>query len=95
MQEQVCGSGMDMKQHRRVCLYPGLIIGVAVDGILRLVSGDEGNLLVHAAVFLGSAVIAMLIISSDEFRFDTSYLHRQRMPWNYSRAFIMNGLCYY
>ena len=55
--------GMDMKQHRRVFLYLGLIIGVVLDGILRLVSGDEGNLLVHAAVFLGSAVIAMLIIS--------------------------------
>ena len=55
--------GMVMKQNRRVCFYLGLIIGVVVDGILRLVSGDEGNLLVHAAVFLGSAVIAMLIIS--------------------------------
>lgn len=54
---------MVMKQNRRVCFYLGLIIGVVVDGILRLVSGDEGNLLVHAAVFLGSAVIAMLIIS--------------------------------
>ena len=55
--------GLVMKQNRRVCFYLGLIIGVVVDGILRLVSGDEGNLLVHAAVFLGSAVIAMLIIS--------------------------------
>ena len=55
--------GMVMKQNRKVCFYLGLIIGVVVDGILRLVSGDEGNLLVHAAVFLGSAVIAMLIIS--------------------------------
>lgn len=55
--------GMVMKQNRRVCFYLGLIIGVVVDGILRLVSGDEGNLLVHAAVFLGSAVIALLIIS--------------------------------
>jgi hypothetical protein len=55
--------GMVMKQNRRVCFYLGLIIGVVVDGILRLVCGDEGNLLVHAAVFLGSAVIAMLIIS--------------------------------
>ena len=54
---------MVMKQNRRVCFYLGLIIGVVVDGSLRLVSGDEGNLLVHAAVFLGSAVIAMLIIS--------------------------------
>lgn len=54
---------MVMKQNRRVCFYLGLIIGVVVDGILRLVSGDGGNLLVHAAVFLGSAVIAMLIIS--------------------------------
>ena len=54
---------MVMKQNRKVCFYLGLIIGVVVDGILRLVSGDEGNLLVHAAVFLGSAVIAMLIIS--------------------------------
>ena len=87
--------GMVMKQNRKVCFYLGLIIGVVVDGILRLVSGDEGNLLVHAAVFLGSAVIAMLIISCDELRFDSAYLHRQRMPWNYSRAFIMNGLCYY
>ena len=55
--------GMVMKQKRSVCFYLGLIIGVVVDEILRLVSGDEGNLLVHAAVFLGSAVIAMLIIS--------------------------------
>ena len=55
---------MVMKQNRRVCFYLGLIIGVVVDGILRLVSGDEGNLLVHAAVFLGSAVIAMLIIGA-------------------------------
>ena len=63
MQEQECGVGMDMKQQRRVCLYSGLIIGVVVDGILRLVSGDEGNLLIHVAVFLGSAVIAILITS--------------------------------
>ena len=32
-------------KRRRVCLYPGLIIGAVVDGILQLVSGDEGNLL--------------------------------------------------
>ena len=50
--------------NRKVCLYLGLIIGVVVDGILRLTSGDEGNLLVHAAVFLGSAVIAMLVIGA-------------------------------
>ena len=32
---------MVMKQNRRVCFYLGLIIGVVVDGILRLVSGDD------------------------------------------------------
>lgn len=32
-----------------------IIIGALVDGLLRLSSGDEGNLLVHSTVFLSSA----------------------------------------
>ena len=37
----------------------GVIAGAIADGYLRLVSGDEGNLLVHSAVFLiGAAAVA-------------------------------------
>jgi high-affinity Fe2+/Pb2+ permease len=32
-----------------------IIIGALVDGLLRLSSGDEGNLLLHSTVFLISA----------------------------------------
>jgi hypothetical protein len=32
-----------------------IIIGALVDGLLRLSSGDEGNLLLHSIVFLISA----------------------------------------
>ena len=53
---------MSQKRQRNICLCICLIIGALVDGMLRLVSGDEGNLLVHTAVFLGSAAFAMLII---------------------------------
>ena len=49
-------------KERRVIIYAGLITGCLADGYLRLISGDEGNLLVHSAVFLGSAVLAMLIV---------------------------------
>ena len=53
---------MSQKRQRMLYLCICLIIGACVDGMLRLVSGDEGNLLVHTAVFLGSAVLAILII---------------------------------
>ena len=53
---------MSQKRQKKVCLCICLFTGVLVDGILRLVSGDEGNLLVHTAVFLGSAALAMLSI---------------------------------
>ena len=55
--------GMDTKQHRKAVLYISLIIGVVVDVILRLFSGDEGNLLVHTAVFFASSTLAMLSIN--------------------------------
>ena len=53
---------MSRNHQRKVCFCICLVIGVLADGTLRLVSGDEGNLLVHTAVFLGSAVLAMLSI---------------------------------
>lgn len=53
---------MDKKRRRKICLYAGLAAGVLVDGLLRLTSGDEGNLLVHTAVFLVSAALAMLLV---------------------------------
>ena len=36
-------------------LYISLAVGACADGFLRIISGDEGNLLVHSAVFLISA----------------------------------------
>ena len=49
---------MSKKKQRKFSLGIGLMAGVITDGSLRLVSGDEGNLLVHMTVFLGSALTA-------------------------------------
>lgn len=44
---------------KRVSVAAGVIAGAIADGYLRMVSGDEGNLLVHSAVFLiGAAAVA-------------------------------------
>ena len=43
---------------KRIGIYAGLIGGTLADGLLRLLTGDEGNLLVHSAVFLVSFLIA-------------------------------------
>jgi len=53
---------MSRNQRRKVSLIIGLIVGVLVDGYLRLISGDEGNLLVHTMVFLGGTLIAAGIV---------------------------------
>lgn len=47
---------------RKICLIVGLIIGALADGILRLLSGDKGNLLVHSVVFLAGAFVAYLVV---------------------------------
>lgn len=49
---------MRKKWQRKSSLIIGLTAGAIADGYLRLVSGDEGNLLIHTVVFLGSALIA-------------------------------------
>lgn len=57
---QICGGKkavMGKKQQKKFSLGIGLMAGVITDGYLRLISGDEGNLLVHMIVFLGSALI--------------------------------------
>lgn len=46
------------KKRMKICLVIGLILGALADIWLRLVSGDEGNLLVHSVVFLGGGLIA-------------------------------------
>lgn len=53
---------MSRKQRRKVSLIIGLVVGIFVDGYLRLISGDEGNLLVHTMVFLGGALIAAGVV---------------------------------
>lgn len=53
---------MSKKQWRKISLGVGLVAGVFVDGYLRLISGDEGNLLVHTMVFLGSTLIVSGVI---------------------------------
>ena len=49
---------MSRKKRRKVSLIIGLVAGALVDGYLRLISGDEGNLLVRTMVFLGGTLIA-------------------------------------
>lgn len=49
---------MSRKQRRKVSLIIGLLMGALLDGYLRLISGNDGNLLVHTVVFLGGALIA-------------------------------------
>ena len=44
-----------MTRKQRIMLYISLAVGACTDGFLRIISGDEGNLLVHSAVFLISA----------------------------------------
>ena len=47
-----------MKGRKKISLIFGLILGALADIWLRMVSGDEGNLLVHSVVFLGDGLIA-------------------------------------
>ncbi len=53
---------MNKKQKRSLSLLIGLILGALADIWLRLVSGDEGNLLVHSVVFLGAGLISAGIV---------------------------------
>lgn len=53
---------MNRKQWKKVSLIIGLVMGVLVDGYLRLISGDEGNFLVHTMVFLGGTLITAGIV---------------------------------
>lgn len=55
---------MNKRRHRKTYFWAGLIAGLLADGYLRLVSGDEGNLLVHTAVFMGSAMLAALMVKT-------------------------------
>lgn len=45
-----------------------IIIGALVDGLLRLSSGGEGNLLVHSTVFLISAGFTLGVYLSGRYR---------------------------
>ena len=47
-----------MTRNQRNRLYISLAVGACADGYLRIISGDEGNLLVHSMVFLISAGVA-------------------------------------
>ena len=47
-----------MTRKQRIRLYISLAVGACADGYLRISSGDEGNLLVHSAVFIISAGVA-------------------------------------
>lgn len=49
------------KKNKKHSLCIGIAAGAAADAYLRLISGDEGNLLVHTAVFLVSAAAAGLV----------------------------------
>lgn len=53
---------MGRKRWRKASLGIGLVAGAFADGYLRLISGDEGNLLVHTVVFLGSALIVAGVV---------------------------------
>ncbi|MGN1383440.1 MAG: hypothetical protein ACI4W2_11565 [Eubacterium sp.] len=46
----------------KINIILSIIIGALVDGLLRLSSGDEGNLLVHSTVFLISAGITLGVL---------------------------------
>lgn len=53
---------MDKKRKKKIILVVSLIVGVLSDILLRLNSGEEGNLLVHSVFFLGSGLIAFGVI---------------------------------
>lgn len=55
-------AAMSRKQWRKVSLVIGLAVGVLADGYLRLISGDEGNFLIHTMVFLGGTLIAAGVV---------------------------------
>lgn len=44
-----------MTRKQRIGVYISLAVGACADGCLRIISGVEGNLLVHSVVFLISA----------------------------------------
>lgn len=57
MEKEKCGdSKAGSKLKKKVILVVGVIAGILADGYLRLVSGDNGNLLVHGMMFLIVAV---------------------------------------
>lgn len=39
-------------------MIAGLLVGAAADGLLRLITGEEGNLLVHSVLFLICGLLA-------------------------------------
>ncbi|MDD7200945.1 MAG: hypothetical protein SPF89_02930 [Sphaerochaetaceae bacterium] len=52
----------NQQKQRKISLCTGLAAGTVADTYLRMTSGDEGNLLVHTAVFLVSAAIVTGIV---------------------------------
>ncbi len=67
---------MSKNQWRKVSLGIGPVVGILADGYLRLISGDEGNLLVHTMVFLGSALIVDGVVYGSFLLWDM-FFHRK------------------
>lgn len=55
---------MKKKKDKKWILGLSLLAGLLLDGMLRVFSGSEGNLLVHAVVFLAGAAAADGVISA-------------------------------
>ena len=56
------GKAVIKNKQRNICVCVGLATGVIADAGLRIISGDEGNLLVHMVVFLASGFFAYGIV---------------------------------
>ena len=61
-------------------LIGSLVIGLIADGLLRIQSGDEGNLLVHMVVFLVSSGITYGSVSIYQ-----KYMARRQSQNSYGR----------
>lgn len=55
-EEQYCAE-LNGRLLKRVSVITAVMAGAMADGYLRLVSGDEGNLLVHSVLFLLVTVV--------------------------------------
>ena len=49
---------MSAEQQKKFSLNIGLVVGMLADGYLRIVNGEDGNLFLHIAIFLGVTLIA-------------------------------------